>query len=73
MQPAEDLLTDTAFVICRRRRNHPQISPLVCEQRCKRIKGCPAYLDYLQPALFPRYDRRQAKGREKDLEMTQDL
>lgn len=52
---------DTPFIVCRRRKNQPQISPLICEKRCPRSKNCQEYFDYLQPAMFERYEKRDAK------------
>ncbi len=40
------------FIICKHRKNHPKISPLICEKRCQRIKGCREYFNYLQPSMF---------------------
>jgi hypothetical protein len=56
---------EVSFIVCRRRKNHPKIPPLVCESRCQHIKVCPDYFDYIQPAMFGRYDRRQSKSKEK--------
>jgi len=56
---------DTPFIVCRRRKNQPQISPLICEKRCPRNKNCQEYFDYLQPALFGRYEKREAKEKSK--------
>ena len=66
---------DTPFIVCRRRKNQPQISPLICEKRCPRNKNCQEYFDYLQPAMFARYDRREAgeKIREDSLLIGEDL
>jgi hypothetical protein len=66
---------DTPFIVCRRRKNQPQISPLICEKRCPRNKNCQEYFDYLQPAMFARYDRREAKEKtqEDSLLMGEDL
>lgn len=52
---------DIPFIVCRRRKNQPKISPLICEKRCPRIKNCQEYFDYVQPAMFARYDRRETK------------
>jgi hypothetical protein len=52
---------DTPFIVCKRRKNQPQISPLICEKRCPRNKNCQEYFDYLQPAMFERYEKREAK------------
>jgi len=52
---------DIPFIVCRRRKNQPKISPLICEKRCPRIKNCQEYFDYVQPAMFARYDRREAR------------
>ena len=52
---------DTPFIICRRRKNQPQISPQICEKRCPRNKNCQEYFDYLQPAMFERVKKRDAK------------
>lgn len=54
---------DTPFIVCKRRKNQPQISTLICEKRCPRIKNCQEYFDFVQPAMFARYDRRGAKER----------
>jgi hypothetical protein len=66
---------DTPFIVCKRRKNQPQISPLICEKRCPRNKNCQEYFDYVQPAMFARYDRREAKDkiREDPLLMGEDL
>jgi hypothetical protein len=56
-------LPDIPFIVCRRRKNQPKVSPLICEKRCPRIKNCQEYFDYVQPAMFARYDRREAKDR----------
>lgn len=66
---------DIPFIVCRRRKNQPQISPLICEKRCPRNKNCQEYFDYVQPAMFARYDRREAKekNREDSLLMGEDL
>jgi hypothetical protein len=63
------------FIVCRRRKNQPQISPLICEKRCPRNKNCQEYFDYLQPAMFARYARREAKEkiREDSLMIREDL
>ncbi len=52
---------DIPFIVCRRRKNQPKIAPLICEKRCQRTKNCQEYFDYVQPAMFARYDRREAK------------
>jgi hypothetical protein len=52
---------DTHFIVCRHRKNQPQISPLICEKRCPRNKNCQEYFDYIQPAMFERYEKRDAK------------
>jgi hypothetical protein len=52
---------DIPFIVCRRRKNQPKITPLICERRCPRSKNCQEYFDYVQPAMFARYDRRGAK------------
>ena len=66
---------DIPFIVCRRRKNQPKISPLICEKRCPRIKNCQEYFDYVQPAMFARYDRREAKEkiREDSLRIGEDL
>ncbi len=66
---------DTPFIVCKRRKNQPQISPLICEKRCPRNKNCQEYFDYLQPAMFARYDRREAKEkiREDSIMIGEDL
>lgn len=67
--------SDTPFIVCKRRKNQPQISPLICEKRCPRNKNCQEYFDYLQPAMFARYDRREAKEkiREDSIMIGEDL
>jgi hypothetical protein len=40
------------FLICHRRKNRPQVSPQVCEKRCRHRYRCPSFFDYLQPPLF---------------------
>jgi hypothetical protein len=57
---------EVSFIVCRRRKNHPKIPPLICEKRCPHIKSCPQYFDYIQPAMFGRYDRRPPKRKEKN-------
>jgi len=57
---------EVSFIVCRRRKNHPKIPPLICEKRCQRLKNCQEYFDYIQPAMFGRYDRRQSKSKEKN-------
>ena len=52
---------DVPFIVCRRRKNQPKISPLICEKRCPRMKNCQEYFDYVQPAMFARYEKRDAK------------
>jgi hypothetical protein len=66
---------DIPFIVCRRRKNQPKITPLICEKRCPRVKNCQEYFDYIQPAMFERYDRREAKekSREDSLLMGEDL
>ena len=54
---------DTPFIVCRRRKNQPKISPLICEKRCPRMKNCQEYFDYVQPAMFGKYEKRDAKGK----------
>jgi hypothetical protein len=49
------------FIICKHRKSQPKISPLICEQRCQRVKGCQEYFDYIQPAMFERVEKREAK------------
>ena len=50
-QPAE-AYSDIILIVCRRRKNQPQILPSVCEKRCSYIKNCPDYRRYIQPGLF---------------------
>ena len=50
--PSANSFPEIPFIICKRRKNQPKISPLVCEQRCQWIKGCPEYFDYIQPSMF---------------------
>ena len=52
---------DTPFIVCRRRKNQPKISPLICEKRCPHMKNCQEYYDYVQPAMFGKYEKRDAK------------
>jgi hypothetical protein len=52
---------DTSFIVCRRRKNQPQVSPLICQKRCPRNKNCQEYFDYLQPAMFGKYEKRDTK------------
>ncbi len=63
--PSPNFFPAVAFITCKRRKNQPKISPEVCEKRCPRVKGCPEYFDYLQPAMFEKYERREAKGKGK--------
>jgi hypothetical protein len=58
------------FLICHRRKNRPQVSPQICEKRCRHRYRCPAFFEYLQPPLFdesatPAVEplRKQKKGR----------
>jgi hypothetical protein len=64
LQPS-NFFPETAFLICKRRKSQPKISPLICEQRCQRIRGCQEYFDYVQPAMFERYEKREIKEKEK--------
>jgi hypothetical protein len=57
---------DIPFIVCRRRKSQPKITPLICERRCPRIKNCQEYFDYVQPAMFARYDRRKAKEKTRE-------
>ncbi len=50
--PLEDGSPGTPIIVCRRRKNQPMVSPVICEKRCPRLKNCPSYNDYIQPALF---------------------
>ena len=43
---------EVILIICRRRKNQPQMLPSVCENRCAFIKNCPDYRRYIQPGLF---------------------
>ena len=52
---------DTPFIVCRRRKSQPKISPLICEKRCPHMKKCQEYYDYVQPAMFGKYEKRDAK------------
>jgi hypothetical protein len=52
---------DIPFIVCRRRKSQPKISPLICEKRCPRMKNCQEYYDYVQPAMFGKYEKREAK------------
>ncbi|HSR11099.1 MAG TPA: hypothetical protein VLS90_06610 [Thermodesulfobacteriota bacterium] len=54
---------DVSFIVCRKRKNQPKISPLICEQRCPRSKGCREYFEYLQPAMFARCEKREGRER----------
>jgi hypothetical protein len=58
------------FLICHRRKNRPQVSPQICEKRCRHRYRCPSFFDYLQPPLFDESAtpvvepfRKQKKGR----------
>ncbi len=58
------------FLVCHRRKNRPQVSPQVCEKRCRHRYRCPSFFEYLQPPLFDEAAiqaaepfRRQKKGR----------
>jgi hypothetical protein len=62
---------DTPFIVCRRRKNQPKISPQICEKRCPHTKNCQEYFDYVQPAMFARYGKRDAKEK-SDLNSTGD-
>ena len=50
--PSEKDPADVLFILCRRRKNQPQIHPEVCQKRCKHIKVCAEYGNYIQPGLF---------------------
>jgi hypothetical protein len=52
---------DTPFIVCRRRKSQPKISPLICERRCPHMKNCQEYYDYVQPAMFGKYEKRDGK------------
>jgi hypothetical protein len=56
---------EISFLICKHRKSQPKISPLICEQRCQRIKGCREYFDYIQPAMFERLEKREAREKGK--------
>ena len=56
---------EISFIICKHRKSQPKISPLICEQRCQRNKGCREYFDYIQPAMFERVEKREAKEKGK--------
>jgi hypothetical protein len=67
------------FLVCHRRKNRPQVSPQVCEKRCRHRYRCPAFFDYLQPPLFaesaePTVEsfRKQRKGRKTAAEKKND-
>jgi hypothetical protein len=62
----DSFFPDTLFIVCRHRKNQPQISPQICEKRCPRNKNCQEYFDYLQPAMFARYDRREAREKTRE-------
>ena len=47
-----DVHPDVILIVCRRRKNQPQILPAVCEKRCTYIKNCPDYRRYIQPGVF---------------------
>jgi hypothetical protein len=57
---------DIPFIVCRRRKNQPKLSPLICEKRCPYVKNCQEYFDYVQPAMFARYDRREPKEKTRE-------
>lgn len=59
--PRQAMIPEVPFIICNRRKNRPKIAPLVCEKRCKHRNRCPDFYDYIQPAMFARYERRQRK------------
>jgi len=50
--PSADASGEVILIVCRRRKNQPQILPSVCEKRCTYIKNCPDYRRYIQPGLF---------------------
>ena len=65
------------FLICHRRKNRPQVSPQICEKRCRHRYRCSSFFDYLQPPLFAESDvqtaepfRKQRKGRKTAAEET---
>jgi len=47
-----DAAPGVILIVCRRRKNQPQMLPSVCEKRCAFIKNCPDYRRYIQPGLF---------------------
>jgi hypothetical protein len=59
--PQPPSFPEIPFITCKQRKSQPKISPLICEQRCRRIKGCKEYFDYIQPAMFERVEKREAK------------
>ncbi|RPJ37148.1 MAG: hypothetical protein EHM27_13955 [Deltaproteobacteria bacterium] len=72
----------TKFLVCYRRKNRPQVSPQICEKRCRHRYRCPSFFDYLQPPLFDESAsktvelfRKQKKGRRiaADEEITAEL
>jgi hypothetical protein len=65
------------FLVCHRRKNRPQVSPQICEKRCRHRYRCPSFFDYLQPPLFAEpadavlgLARKQRKGRKPAAEET---
>jgi len=51
--------SEIVLFVCTRKKNQPQISPMICEKRCKRIKNCPDYRRYIQPGLFDWLEKSQ--------------
>jgi len=56
---------EVPFLICRKRKNQPMIFPVIGQKRCRRIQTCQEYFDYLQPAMFGRYEKRGLIKRKK--------
>ena len=69
------------FLICHRRKNRPQVSPQICEKRCRHRYRCPSFFEYLQPPLFAETEeasavdtfRKRRKGRKIAAEKENEL
>ena len=46
-----------SFIICSRKKSMPKVSVAICE-KCDKHKKCPDYNLFLQPLLFPDFDKK---------------
>jgi len=49
------------YIVCKRKKNKPRISALVCMERCRFKKTCPEYLEFLN-ATKDKEDENGHKG-----------